>query len=423
MTITPQQPSPQPSPKGRGGRCGVSPKGRGSLFGILLILLTSPALAQPTPPRKSEALQSLQSRIEAEKSTSAELQKKMATAQAQLDSTQQQMIALTRAVQDNEATLNTLDARIATLSAEASELNARIEKDYGSMADLVLALQRIRRIPTETLIVRPGAPLETAQSAMLLRSILPAINSRAESMAADLKRMQEIRTTLETDRAAARDTADKLSTQQAQIKTLLAEREALYRDTRTAHERQAEQIARMAAEAQSLQQLVARLEAEEREARRRAAATTTQPPRSTPKQQRNPAATASLPGGAWRPPVQGRLIAAFGERDEIGAVSEGIRISGRENGLVSAPAGGTIRFAGPFRHYGNMVIIEHDQGLHSLIAGLGRIDTQVGRKISAGEPVGALSPSGHGRTPALYYELRLNGKAVDPSAKFPDLSS
>lgn len=388
---------------------------------ILLLLLSTPALAQPTPPRKSEALQSLQGRIEQEKSAEAELKQKMASAQAQLETTRQQMITLTHAVQENEKTLNTLETRIAAMKGEEGELNARIEKDYGSMADLVLALQRIRRIPTETLIIRPGAPLETAQSAMLLRSILPAINSRADSMATDLKRMQEIRSTLESDQSAARTAAEKLNAQKAQMQSLLAERENLYRGTRTAHERQAEQIARMAAEAQSLQQLVARIETEEREARRRAP--TTAPTPAPQPARRTAATTAKLPGGAWRLPVQGQLISAFGDRDDIGAISEGIRISGRDNGLVSAPAAGTVRFAGPFRNYGNMVIIEHDQGLHSLIAGLGRIDAQAGRKISAGEPIGTLSPSGHGRTPALYYELRLNGKAVDPSAKFPDLSS
>ncbi len=85
--------------------------------------------------------------------------------------------------------------------------------------------------------------------------------------------------------------------------------------------------------------------------------------------------------------------------------------------------GGEIRFAGTFKNFGNMIIIEHEGGYHSLVAGLARIDTVVGQKVAPGEPVGVL-PSGNPENPAeVYYELRLNGRPVNPARKFAELKS
>lgn len=388
------------------------------VFVVIIFLVSSySASAQdmPTPTRKTEALSELKSRLEEEKSEQSALKKKMSSAEAQLDSSRKDLVSLTENLQTNEKTLTTLEHRIASATTEQATLQQMIEADYGSMSNLVLALQRIRRMPTETLIIRPGAPLETAQSALLLRSMLPAIHKRADQMAADLKRVDDLRLSLESDQAKASETATQMQAQKKSLQLMLDKREKLYRQTRSAYDTQAEAVARMAAEAQNLQQLVDRIDAEEQRIARAA--------KAKPQTQKASLKPPKLPGGRWVTPLQGNITTRFGENDDIGATSEGIRIAGRDNGLVSAPAGGVIRFAGPFRNYGNMVIIEHDQGFHSLMSGLSRMDVSVGRKISAGEPVGTLSGSGSGRDPALYYELRQNGKPVDPSGKFPDLSS
>src|SRR5690606_23504711 len=107
-------------------------------------------------------------------------------------------------------------------------------------------------------------------------------------------------------------------------------------------------------------------------------------------------------------------------RDDIGAKSEGIRIEARNGALVVAPLGGIVRYSGDFRNYGKMVIIEHKNGYHSLVAGLARIDTVEGQSLEAGEPLGVLATQ-NGQKPVLYYELRLNGQSVDPARKIGDL--
>jgi septal ring factor EnvC (AmiA/AmiB activator) len=104
--------------------------------------------------------------------------------------------------------------------------------------------------------------------------------------------------------------------------------------------------------------------------------------------------------------------------DDIGASSQGLIFSARAGSVVVAPLGGTVRYAGEFRNYGKIVLIEHKNKFHSLVAGLGKVDTFVGQRVDAGEPVGIL-PEQSGR---LYYELRYQGEPVNPSKKFSKLN-
>lgn len=119
------------------------------------------------------------------------------------------------------------------------------------------------------------------------------------------------------------------------------------------------------------------------------------------------------PTGAPRLPVPGRVRVAFGSATALGAISPGIEIETRPGALVVAPLPGRIRFAGPFRRYGLLLIVEHGHGYHSLIAGLGQINSPVDQEVMAGEAVGTMG-SPPDQPPSLYYELRRNGKPVDP---------
>ena len=362
-------------------------------------------LATPSFAATRAELEDLKAKLQTEQEQKAALEKKVTAAKGDLESSQKQLIGLSKNLQGNEKSLTTLEEKITKLQEDQAALTTKMQADYGSMGELILALERIRRMPTETLVIRPGAPLETAESAILLRSILPGINARAEAMAIDIKKMRDIQTALEDDRSKSKKTADQLKTQQKELQAMLGKRESLFKQTRTAYEDQADQVAKMAMQAQSLEQLVSQVKEK---------AVAGEPSRRL--------SAFKVPGGSWRPPVQGKLLVHFGEKDAIGASSEGLRITGRSGALVTAPVAGVVRYAGSFRNYGNIIIIEHGGDLHSLIGGLSRIDAKVGQKISTGEPVGSLPTTGTDGPPALYYELRHNGKPVDPSAKFPDLS-
>ena len=113
-------------------------------------------------------------------------------------------------------------------------------------------------------------------------------------------------------------------------------------------------------------------------------------------------------------PVRGQLVLAYGQR-AIGAdsVSKGISIQTRTQAQVVAPYDGQIVYAGEFRGYGQILIIEHGGRYHTLLAGLERIDAGAGQWILAGEPIGVMGSSQE-QFPELYLELRHAGQPVNP---------
>ncbi|HRQ82935.1 MAG TPA: peptidoglycan DD-metalloendopeptidase family protein, partial [Azospirillaceae bacterium] len=157
-------------------------------------------------------------------------------------------------------------------------------------------------------------------------------------------------------------------------------------------------------------------EAERKESERKTAEAERQARRSA----ESPAA--ALGSSGLRRPASGRVTARFGQTDRSGAESRGLSIAGRAGAPVVSPASGSIMYAGPFRNFGLILIVEHGNGYHSLLAGLGRIDVSVGRHVVAGEPLGALPGPGEadGDVRELYFELRSNGRPVDPERGFAD---
>jgi len=69
-------------------------------------------------------------------------------------------------------------------------------------------------------------------------------------------------------------------------------------------------------------------------------------------------------------------------------------------------------FAGPFKGYGQILIIDHGGGYHSLLAGIEQIEASVGQRVVAGEPVGVMK-SGEANA-SLYLELRRQGQPINP---------
>ena len=120
--------------------------------------------------------------------------------------------------------------------------------------------------------------------------------------------------------------------------------------------------------------------------------------------------------------MRGRLVKGFGD-EAAGLHERGITIAALPGAQVVAPYDGRVVFAGPFRGYGQLLIIAHGEGYHTLLAGMERIYATVGQWVLAGEPVGVMA-AGDTRAaavsdktataPRLYVELRQGGEPVDP---------
>ena len=194
--------------------------------------------------------------------------------------------------------------------------------------------------------------------------------------------------------------------------------------------------ATLAGQATSLRDLIARMEAESATAAAAAAqakqaaeaaeaAPDAPPPRSLGSADRlTPKVAFADAKGLLPLPVAGTETAVFGADDGLGGKTQGISLSTRDGAVVSSPSDGWVVYAGPFRSYGQLLIINAGGGYHVLLAGMERIDVQLGQFVLAGEPV-AVMPSRKlasndaaiaGTTqPALYIEFRKDGASIDPA--------
>ncbi len=208
----------------------------------------------------------------------------------------------------------------------------------------------------------------------------------------------------------ARDLAERQARERAEAQTqALAQKQAHEEAARAAQEL-AERQARERAEAQAQAQAVAQQRAQE-EATRAAEAReeTTQLALVRPDNVRPFPDT----GASLRMPARGRVVRRYGQSGGTEGTSKGINIKARNGAQVVAPYDGQVVYAGPFRGYGQILIIEHGGRYHTLLAGLDRIDAVVGQWLLAGEPVGTLSSPPNGN-PELYFELRRAGEPINP---------
>jgi septal ring factor EnvC (AmiA/AmiB activator) len=189
----------------------------------------------------------------------------------------------------------------------------------------------------------------------------------------------------------------------------------IFRQTLSERRSIAQRIAILTQEARNLRELFDKLEAERRT-----------PPSEKPDDRPDNAARAAGPGfpkpamlrafpksGPITLPAKGLMAQRYGENTGFGNTSKGITLKTRSAAQVVAPYDGRVVFSGPFRGYGEILIIEHDGGYHSLLAGLERIDGRVGQWILAGEPVGIMGKSTDS-VPKLYFELRRRGQSINP---------
>jgi septal ring factor EnvC (AmiA/AmiB activator) len=116
--------------------------------------------------------------------------------------------------------------------------------------------------------------------------------------------------------------------------------------------------------------------------------------------------------GRYLIPASGMLVRSFDKPNEVGIASKGLTYETRAGARVIAPFDGRVLFSGPFKGYGEILIIEHSDGYHSLVAGLAKLDVTVGQWLIAGEPVGVM-PEGEDK-PRLYLELRHDGQPINP---------
>ena len=358
------------------------------------------------------------------------------------------MIETADRIRATELRISSVEERLATLTASEAKARASLETRRAVVTDVLAALQRVGSTPSPLLLADPDSVLDTVRSSILLGSVIPDLKSETDALLADLSAIERIKLTAATERDGLAKDVPSLVRDRQDIALLVEARQKDIAGAESKANEQAMQAASLAAKSQTLKDLLGRVEGEidsvskatrdansastrneedakaaldpaAKDARSRFAALAFRDPsRLAPK------VSFGELKGLLPQPVNGSLINGFNKRDSISGVTKGITYSTRPNAIVSAPADGWVSFAGPFRTYGQLLILNAGGGYYILLAGMDRISVSLGQFVLAGEPVAtmndpqkdiATSASSDKKIPTLYIEFRKDGTPIDPT--------
>jgi murein hydrolase activator len=345
------------------------------------------------------------------------------------------MVDVAAQIQKRERKLDVVEEKLDVLAIERARQLGKLNQRRSDVLGLLAALQNLSRQPPQLLLARPGAAIDTARSATLLKLVVPALEAQTASLRKDIADLNAVKAKLDTERETYRIELASLTADRKTLDELRLSRESKRSQLLDRAEEEGEKAQVLAAEARDVKQLLERLEKAERKRQKLASLpgprlrpdfskppprvvvaprpAATPRPGTTPRPaQSRPPIVSMTPRAVGNLPVRGDIVTTFGASTPNGP-ARGLSIRTRADAAVTAPAPGRVVFSGPFRAYGQMLIISHGEGYHSLIAGLTRLDAKNQQLVQAGEPVGAMGAEGDGTT--LYYELRRGGDAINPA--------
>lgn len=308
-----------------------------------------------------------------------------------------------------EAGLDLLREDLRNAALREATLQARFDAQSAELARLLGVLGAISRVQADAgQLAHPAGPLGTARAAMLLGDLTPALAAQAGALKADLREAAALREVRTQAQAILLDGLDMAQAARSALGQAMSERAAL--PAALAEDPAA--LTRLALAADTLDAFARSLTQ-----RDEADAPSADPPPRAFAQAR----------GTLALPAHGLLLRAAGAPDAAGIVRPGMVLATGPGALVSAPWSATVRYAGPLRGYGNVIILEPAPDYLLVLGGLDMVYVRSGEIVAESAPVG-LMPDDAGaapglaatgtRTQSLYLELREHGQTVDPAPWF-----
>jgi septal ring factor EnvC (AmiA/AmiB activator) len=418
-------------------RQGDSRFARASALAFTLVLaLTIPAL----PQSKLETLQQRDRDLDAARSqqrSAAESERKLSL---EIDAIgddrrklNQSLIDTAARVRVNEDRISETETRLRPLDEKERAIRGSLNGRRAVIAEVLAALQRMGRSPPPAMMVRPEDALQSVRTAMMLGAVLPEMRQQAETLIADLERLAGVRREIAEEKERLERDVAALDGERQRIALLIDTRQKKQDEVEKSLESERQKAVGLARQVDNLKDLIGKMEVG-LDAATRAARQANRAAEEKARDNRVDLAALSDPGrltpaiafvsarGRLPLPVNGVRIREFGAPDAIGGTEKGLTIATRTGAQVTSPCDGWVVYAGPFRNYGQVLILNAGGGYHVVLAGMDKISVDVGQFVLTGEPV-ALMGSGSqvaatlassSSQPVLYVEFRKDGTPVDP---------
>jgi septal ring factor EnvC (AmiA/AmiB activator) len=394
-----------------------------------------------TPPASLDALKARDQELEALRAEQRRTLENEARLKREIESIgddrrkfNQQIIDTASRVVSVEERIAQTQERLEPLDDREQALRASLEQRRGMIAEVLAALQRIGRQAPPGLLIRAEDALQSVRSAMLLGAVLPEMRQQTEVLAADLAELVRLRQQIAAERDRLARDLFVLADERQRLSLFIDERQKRSAEAEQALGDERQRAAELARQAENLNQLIVKLERGLDTASRaaRAAARSSEDGKASSGRpdlaalkdpgRLSPAIAFAAAKGMLPLPVNGARIREFGAADGLGGTEKGVSIAARPGGQITAPCDGWVVYAGPFRNYGQLLILNAGGGYHVLLAGMERISVDLGQFVVTGEPVAvmgggaqsAVAKAGGASQPVLYVEFRKDGVPVDP---------
>lgn len=393
------------------------------LIAPVALVLTASAQDAPVPPPNDIAqtrreLGFAKSQGETARQRAEKLEAQARTVTEQADRTAREAAALAARVQETEAQIAAQEARVKLIAAARETLRARMAERQAPLVRLTASLQRLSRRPPVLALLRPGSLHDLVTMRALLETMLPQVERRTAALRTEIDRARALELTARAATSQLRASEGQLGKKRRQLAAIEARQRIASRQAVGIAARESDRALALAERARDLGDLIGEIgrDGQLRDALARLPGPIMRPAR--PEESRVAAAEIFTPPPqglpTWILPLTGRLVTGFGEQTPSGiggqARARGIVLATHPIAQAVVPAPGRIAYAGRYRGYGEIVIIEHAGGWVTLVTGLAGLNVSVGQQVVAGSPLGTTGP---GR-PQVGVELRRNGEPVNP---------
>ncbi|TBH09052.1 murein hydrolase activator EnvC family protein [Rhizobium leguminosarum] len=411
-----------------------------------------PPAAEPAPPDPAAELAAKRDQTRAELETLSKtinlstdkvsaLQQSIADLEKSTESIRQALIDSAARRKALEKQILESEKKLADLGVKEDGIRRSLHERRGLLAEVLAALQRMGRNPPPALLVTPDDALASVRSAILLGAVVPGIRKETDKLAADLATLAALQTASAAEKTSLTGTMTDGIEEERRMDLLLAENDKLSRSNAAELGAERKRSEELAGKATSLEGLVDSMESEIASVRDAAAAARqaeenrkllTDEHRAQAKAladsgvpDKNRIAPA-YPFGELKAklevPVTGDILRQFGDADGTGHEAMGMTVATNPETVVTAPADGLVVFAGAFRSYGQMIILDAGDGYHLVLSGMDTINTRQGKFVFSGEPLAVMGAKRvasatalalETNRPTLYIEFRKDGKPVD----------
>lgn len=387
-------------------------------------------------------LQQTKHQIESSKAENAKISGHIEKMEREMNALGDEITEVAGRLQDYEAELMTLERRLGELEQQRAQRRKELEEHKKYIGAMLSTLVRLGRIPKESALLMPVNFMDKIRATRALGMTTQGLRVEMDTLKVQLAELKRLEDDISNRRGEIATRSGDLRKRQGELRKVISKRKRMMKSLYSENRKQQEAIGALITRSQDLQDLVSTLENARQEqldgqfARIGVPMPKPAPPgsgqvRHAQKEGEKirvsaPATVAALPSireakGRLRMPTGGKVIGAYGQRRGVNDTLKGVEIATRPGAQVIAPYDGEVLFTGPFREYGNMVILRHSDNYHTLLAGLENLDCVTGQRVRTGEPVGQMGETIEARR--LYLELRHAGKPTDPKPWIAGFSS